>query len=70
MGGGAVPIQLCGGRGICMDGGVHPYKCVTVAVHAAGFVLVLFIEKGILQEEQFGMDKVSAVMAMSNLSCL
>lgn len=55
-----------------MDGGVHPYKCVTVAVHAAGCVLVLFIEKGILQEEQFGMDKeiVSAVMAISNLSCL
>lgn len=39
---------------MCVDGGTYLYKCVMVTFHATGYMLGLFIEKGILQEEQFG----------------
>lgn len=37
-----------------MGGGTNPYNCMVVTFHATGYMLVLFIEKEILEEEQFG----------------
>lgn len=37
-----------------MGVGMSEYNCVAVTFHAIGCMLVLFTEKGILEEEQLG----------------
>lgn len=46
---------VCGGA-ICMGGGTNPYYYVVAMFHATVCMLVLFMEKGILEQEQFGWD--------------
>lgn len=37
-----------------MGGGINLYNCMVVIFYVIGYMLVLFIEKEILEEERFG----------------
>lgn len=53
MGGGGIP-HTCVRGAICMSGGTKPYNCVVVAFHMTVYILVLFVQKGILEEDWLG----------------